>query len=104
MTAITKTDGLMLHVDGQLWPYPGAEAASEIYLAAIAKADIGGSETPHCEILDADMIPVGHVSYNGRVWEHGPENRDGTFNCERCIYDPTPRREAIPATDIRLLG
>jgi hypothetical protein len=88
MNTLTKTSNLMLHIDGRLWPYTGAEAASTIYLASIAKADVGASETPLCEILDNNMNPVGRVSYNGRVWELGPENHDGTFNHERCIYNP----------------
>lgn len=54
--------------------------ASKLLRAFTDKHDLGASETPTLLIYGTDRQPIGHVSYNGRVWD----NRTGQL-----IYDPT---------------
>lgn len=51
-----------------------ASAACEAYLA---KYNLGGGNWTGGQLFEQGQ-PVGHVSYNGRVWDVQ----------ERCVYDP----------------
>lgn len=62
MIASTFTIGAARH------PFTTPEAASATYRAYIEARDLGASQSPACNIFDADGKQVGHVSYNGKVW------------------------------------
>lgn len=60
-----------------------AAIVSNAYRAVIDELDLGASEAPNCELLDASGKRIGYVSYNGRVWS-GDWDSDAAI----CVFDP----------------
>lgn len=81
----TSRDGLFVDVGGGLLPYLGAQHASRAYRHTIDKMGLGASQTPQCLIKTASGDIVGHISYNGRVWDFAPQ--DWTPE-SRPVFDP----------------
>jgi hypothetical protein len=75
-------DARLVRIGGRVYPYVDASTVSRSFLAAIRILDRGVSEMPPCEILDGAGRPIGHVSYNGRVWARTGRER------EVLVYDP----------------
>jgi hypothetical protein len=57
--------------------------ASAIMRAARERTGLGASRLPPLLIYGPDGTQIGHVSYNGRVWQEAPDAAD------RLVYDPT---------------
>lgn len=78
---------VFIHIAGQVFPFRGMREASESYMAASRRLDLGASDMPCCDLIDAGGIPVRYVSYNGRVWE----KRGESWCDDVLVYDPPTR-------------
>ena len=75
-----------VRIGRRAFPFTTCEDVSKAYRATIERLGIGGSKTPSCLIHDHRGEVVGHVSYNGRVWEG---DQDSWFAGKRPLYDPS---------------
>lgn len=66
------------------YPFTDAADVSAAYLETIRQCgDLGCSQTPPCDLLDAEGRKVGYVSYIGKVW-----SGDWDAGTAVCLFNP----------------
>lgn len=86
----TFDDEYIVVISGKEYPATSLQDASDRYLLAIQTLDIGDSETP-AGLIYKDGKLIGHLAYNGRIFEGSPE--DWTSDT-KILYDPITEKPA----------
>ena len=66
------------------YPFGSYAEVSAAYRATIERLDLGASETPSCELLDAAGSVMARVAYSGRIFEAGA---DGEADHSILLYE-----------------
>lgn len=83
MNNIPTSSFVRVRIGKSTFAFTGFAAVSAAYTATIDYLDLGASEAPNCELLDAKGNRIGYVSYNGKVWRG-----DWNANNAVCLFDP----------------
>lgn len=67
-----RPKGMTVEMEGKTFPVASLEEASRLVRATIDEMGIGGSNYPHVLVRDENGGLIGHVAYNGRVFEGSP--------------------------------
>ena len=67
------------------FPLTTLAEASAAYVKTCGALDMGSRKAPSCTLLDANMKPVGYISYNGKAWLGDERDWRGD---NPCIYNP----------------
>lgn len=65
---MTPTAPIFVRTGKRMFPVATLADASALFCATRDRHGEGSSRTPSCEVFDGDGNPIGHISYNGRVW------------------------------------
>lgn len=65
-----------VRLNGQTYPVESLADARDKFRQVVDVTDVGASQTPDVELVDAHGAAVGHLSYNGRAWAGPPGSID----------------------------
>ncbi|WP_193188837.1 hypothetical protein [Nisaea sediminum] len=74
MTQITKNEELFIQVEGRSWSVASLSEASEKFCAVRDRMGVGASEMPPALLVNERGEMRFSISYNGKVWPHGPRD------------------------------
>lgn len=74
-------------VGRKAYPFTSYKDASAAYMQTCVALDVGSSRAPNCLLLDANMRPIGSISYNGKAWLRDARDVIALAN-EVCVYNP----------------
>lgn len=90
-TALATTEKLFVQIGNRRFPFSTPEEAAARWDRARDTAEVGSSEAPNPLIVKEDGTVVGHISYNGKVWEN---SGIGDWQDDRLVYGgPEPGEE-----------